>query len=406
VITPAVAPPGFKGTVVVKGSGSVNFAPGGHSGNGVFFLACCSNSNNAYYQFSGAGVGSLFDVNQGEVVFYLTSRYSFAQRKTATAGQRYAFDVRDGNGHLFTFLTQIASGNLEFEYIVGGATQFYFVPPGTEDTLFGSGVILKVNVKWDGTTARLYLNDVLVKSAAYTKRAANWTVSSNFNVGAYEYLNFGGYNSSDDIIDDFTVFGSSTATDSTPPVVSMTAPANGANVSGTITVSANATDNVAVNAVQFKLDGANLGSPVTGPGPAYSISWNSATAANGSHTLTAMASDAAGNTASSSVTVNVSNVVSPPVISAVSATSVSSSGATIVWSTNKPADSQVAYGTTSSYGFTSTLDPNQVTSHTVTLSGLAASTTYHYQARSRDAQGNLATSGDFTFTTASAAPVF
>src|SRR6185503_13591530 len=128
-------------------------------------------------------------------------------------------DVRDGTGHLFTFLTQIAFGHLEFEYTVGGAVQYYFVPPGTEDSLFGSGVTLKVNGKWDGTTAKLYLNDGLVKSAPYTKRAPNWTASSNFNVGAYEYLTYGGYDSSDDIIDEFTVIGNSTVNDSTPPVV-------------------------------------------------------------------------------------------------------------------------------------------------------------------------------------------
>src|SRR4029077_3949372 len=41
-----------------------------------------------------------------------------------------------------------------------------------------------------------------------------------------------------------------------------------------------------------------------------------------------------------------------------------------------------------------------VVSHVVTLSGLAASTTYHYRVKSRDAAGNLAISADFTFTTA------
>jgi hypothetical protein len=61
-------------------------------------------------------------------------------------------------------------------------------------------------VKWDGTTAKLYLNNVLVKSAAYTKRAPNWTATSNFDVGALEYLTYGGYDSSDDIIDEFAVF--------------------------------------------------------------------------------------------------------------------------------------------------------------------------------------------------------
>ena len=43
-----------------------------------------------------------------------------------------------------------------------------------------------------------------------------------------------------------------------------------------------------------------------------------------------------------------------------------------------------------------------VTSHSASLSGLAANTLYHYRVKSRDAAGNLATSGDFTFTTAAA----
>src|SRR5439155_1063186 len=61
------------------------------------------------------------------------------------------------------------------------------------------------------------------------------------------------------------------AADTTPPTVSLTAPSDGATASGTITVSANATDNVAVAGVQFQLDGANLGSEdTTAP---YSVSW-------------------------------------------------------------------------------------------------------------------------------------
>ena len=51
--------------------------------------------------------------------------------------------------------------------------------------------------------------------------------------------------------------------DMMPPTVSITAPGNGATVSGAVTVSANATDNVAVASVQFEVDGANVGSPVT-----------------------------------------------------------------------------------------------------------------------------------------------
>jgi hypothetical protein len=88
--------------------------------------------------------------------------------------------------------------------------------------------------------------------------------------------------------------------------VSITSPSNSATVSATITVSASATDNVGVVGVQFKLDGANRGAEVT-TAP-YSISWDTTTTSNGSHTLTAVARDAAGNTATSTgVTVTVSN---------------------------------------------------------------------------------------------------
>src|SRR5206468_912019 len=96
--------------------------------------------------------------------------------------------------------------------------------------------------------------------------------------------------------------------DVTPPTVSMTAPAAGATVSGTMTVSASATDNVGIVGVQLKLDGVNLGAEDTTN--AYSISWNSTLAANGTHTLTAVARDAAGNTATSAaVSVTVANPI-------------------------------------------------------------------------------------------------
>ncbi len=101
-------------------------------------------------------------------------------------------------------------------------------------------------------------------------------------------------------------------TDTTPPTVSHTTPANGSTVSGTsVTVSANATDNVGVAGVQFTLDGVNLGTEdTTLP---YSISWNTTQTTNGSHTLRAVARDAAGNrTTSFAVNVTVSNGTPSP----------------------------------------------------------------------------------------------
>ena len=76
---------------------------------------------------------------------------------------------------------------------------------------------------------------------------------------------------------------------------------HGATVSGTVTLTATAADNVGVAGVQFLVDSAALGAEdTTAP---YSVSWNTTTA--GPHTLTAQARDAAGNTTSASVTVTV-----------------------------------------------------------------------------------------------------
>jgi phosphatidylserine/phosphatidylglycerophosphate/cardiolipin synthase-like enzyme len=98
------------------------------------------------------------------------------------------------------------------------------------------------------------------------------------------------------------------AGDVNPPTVSISTPATGDSVVGTTTVGAISSDDVGVVGVQFKLDGVNLGAEdLTSP---YSISWNSTGAGKGSHTLTATARDAAGNTATSApVLVTVSNTV-------------------------------------------------------------------------------------------------
>src|SRR5207245_2405985 len=104
----------------------------------------------------------------------------------------------------------------------------------------------------------------------------------------------------------------SVTVDNAPPTVSLTAPTAGATVAGTITVSASATDKVGVVAVTFKLDGANQGAEVTAA--PYSVSWNSTLATGGAHSLTAVARDGAGNTATSAaVSVTVDNA--PPTVS-------------------------------------------------------------------------------------------
>jgi hypothetical protein len=88
--------------------------------------------------------------------------------------------------------------------------------------------------------------------------------------------------------------------DTTPPTVTITSPANGATVGTMVTLAARATDNVGVKSLSISVDGAvvsttNLGS--------ISSKWNTKKVAAGSHTITATAKDAAGNTGTSTITV-------------------------------------------------------------------------------------------------------
>ena len=88
-----------------------------------------------------------------------------------------------------------------------------------------------------------------------------------------------------------------------------------------------------------------------------------------------------------------------PVISNV-ASSATSSGATITWTTDETATSQVEYGTSISYGSATTEDTTLTTSHSVDITGLSASLVYHYRVKSKDASNNQAISDDDdTFTT-------
>jgi Bacterial Ig domain len=102
--------------------------------------------------------------------------------------------------------------------------------------------------------------------------------------------------------------GPPAGSDTTPPNVFLSSPAPGAVVSGSVVVSACAADNGGVASVQFKVDGANVGAAdTTAP---FAMTWDTSGVASGSHTLSAVARDVAGNTATSAgVTVTVSSVL-------------------------------------------------------------------------------------------------
>src|SRR6185369_882597 len=150
-------------------------------------------------------------------------------------------------------------------------------------TVAASQVNQNVNVNIGRRTGGFYFNGVIDEVRSYNRALSAAEIQSDMN----------------------SPIGSGTPPDTTAPTVSLTAPAAGASLSGTVAVTASATDNVGVVGVQFLLDGANLGAEVTGAGPSYTFNWNTTTAATGTHTLSARARDAAGN-AATAATVSVS----------------------------------------------------------------------------------------------------
>ena len=110
--------------------------------------------------------------------------------------------------------------------------------------------------------------------------------------------------------------------------------------------------------------------------------------------------DSVGNWSTAAISDTIVLDTTAPTISGRTASNITGSSATITWTTNEAATSRVEYGLTTSYGSSTALDPTLVTAHSVTITGLAPSTTYNWRVRSMDAAGNETVSANSTFATA------
>jgi len=186
--------------------------------------------------------------------------------------------------------------------------------------------------------------------------------------------------------------GSGTATaDNTKPSVSITAPANGATVNGTVTVTSAATDNVGVTGVQFQLNGANYGSKLSAA--PYTVQWDTKTVANGSYQWNAVAQDAAGNTATSTTVfavVNNPDTIAPSVRILTPATGSTLSGTVSI--TASASDNIGVAGV--QYSLDGAPLGSEATASPYTLSwntGTVAQGSHTLTATARDAAGNRST---------------
>ncbi len=196
--------------------------------------------------------------------------------------------------------------------------------------------------------------------------------------------------------------------DTTPPVISNVAEASLLPIEATIVWS---TDEVATSRLEY-------GSTTT-----YGHSVTLGTGALLVHTATILnltagstyyycihATDITGNASQScghsftTDTVPTAVDANPPTIETVTITSLTTSSATINWTTTEVANGEVEYGTTASYGAVSPFDANLAVTHAITLSNLSLNTLYHYRIASSDEAGNLAVTPDNTFTTGEIVP--
>ena len=235
---------------------------------------------------------------RSDVVFPAGYRNVMAIGSTSVTDQRSTF-TNFGN-HLVQFA---APGETLITLYPGGR---YAVASGTSFStamMSGAAALLSQRVPLlDQRLAGRYFDDGVI-------RRREWELG-NGRVNVYETLRLHG--STD------TEPAKPPVPDTTAPTVTLTAPAAGAEVTGTFELSATASDDVGVAGVVFRLDGIEIGNAPTAP---FAVSWDSTGTASGAHVLTATAVDTAGNEASSSAGVMVTNDTAAPAVTIVSPSS-------------------------------------------------------------------------------------
>ncbi len=177
------------------------------------------------------------------------------------------------------------------------------------------------------------------------------------------------------------------------PTIAFTSPTDKSTVSGSTTLTVNATAPNGVANVTYLIDGVQIGQSTASP---YSLPYNFSSISAGDHKLTAQITDNNGMTASADV--NVAIVAVNLTISVLTAkvNADTPPSATITWTTSAVADSNVIYSTGTLPSSTKS-DSTKVTSHSLTLTNLTPAKTYSYSVTSTDANGNTdSETGSFT----------
>jgi hypothetical protein len=339
----------------------------------------------------------------------------FAQKRSIYSGcyrcESHAVPSRDGRRVLFASNWDDSSGPIQ-AYIVDARSDSIPVDttsPNVALTFPASGAAVSGTVTLSATASdnvavtkvEFYHGTTLIGTGTNSSGSTwqrSWNTASIAN-GSYA-LTAKAYDAAGNSKTSSAVTVTVSNTDATPPTVSLTSPASGAAVSGTVTLSATASDNVAVTKVEFYHGTTLIGTGTNSSGSTWQRSWNTASIANGSYALTAKAYDVAGNSkTSSAVTVTVSNTdTTPPTVSLTSPASGDTLSGTVTLSATASDNVAVTkvefyYGTTLiGTGTNSSGSTWQRSWNTSTV----ADGSYALTARAYDAAGNSRASSSST----------
>lgn len=258
-----------------------------------------------------------YDVHRGTIADYIPTA---ANRIATVATVAYTDGNLSPDTYYYTVIARDAAGNGSPPAAIVQTTVAGDVSAPSQPTgLVATGGIERVGLAWSPSS-----DDVGVTGYdVHRSTAAGFTPSSSNRIatvattsftdaplspGTYRYRVVARDQAGRSSVASDEAIATSSA--DAPPSVTLTAPGEGATVTGTVALTAAANDDVGLIGVQFKVDGVNVGAEnATEP---YSVAWSSVSVANGAHVITAVARDSKGATSTSApVTVSVNNVAAP-----------------------------------------------------------------------------------------------
>lgn len=234
---------------------------------------------------------------------------------TNTTSFQYLTSGYTGSRSVKTTISAYTSGDAKwfFNPVAVSPSQSY-----TYSTYYKASVASEVVLQVKDSTGKItykWLKTAPI-SATWASTTATVTMPATaVSASVFHVINKVGYLQTDD-----GFFGLSNTSTPIAPTVSVTSPAANETVSGTKAITATAASSgSSVAGVQFKVDGVNIGpEDVTAP---YDVSWDTTTATNASHTITAVARSSNGlSTTSSNVLVMVNNTIATPIAPSVNIT--------------------------------------------------------------------------------------